>query len=116
MAKKACPQSAAPVPQRRQFTDVMAKKACPQSAAPVPQRRQFTDEFRREAVQMMLDGHSAASVAHSAASVAQRTLSTSALLDRLSHPLPVRDPYDDQEISIRSVRQTLSTSVFRQGS
>jgi len=41
----------------------MAKKACPQSAAPVPQRRQFTDEFRREAVQMMLDGHSAASVA-----------------------------------------------------
>src|SRR5580698_7997750 len=26
-------------------------------------RREFTEEFRREAVQMMLDGHSAASVA-----------------------------------------------------
>ena len=41
----------------------MAKKARPQPAAPVPKRRQFTDEFRRDAVQMMLDGHSAASVA-----------------------------------------------------
>ncbi|MFO0904974.1 MAG: transposase [Pirellulales bacterium] len=28
-----------------------------------PQRRQYTDEFKREAVQMMLDGHSAASIA-----------------------------------------------------
>jgi transposase len=28
-----------------------------------PKRRQFTDEFRREAVQMMLDGLSAAAVA-----------------------------------------------------
>ena len=41
----------------------MARKAPPKPAAPVPKRRQFTDEFRRDAVQMMLDGHSAASVA-----------------------------------------------------
>jgi len=34
------------------------------SKKPVPQtRRRFTDEFKREAVQMLLDGHSAASVA-----------------------------------------------------
>ena len=32
----------------------------PSSRSP---RRQFTEEFRREAVQMMLDGHSAGSVA-----------------------------------------------------
>ena len=41
----------------------MTKKAGmlkPSSRAP---RRQYTEEFRREAVQMMLDGHSAASVA-----------------------------------------------------
>jgi transposase len=41
----------------------MAKQARPQPVSPVPKRRRFTDEFRREAVQMMLDGHSAASVA-----------------------------------------------------
>jgi transposase len=41
----------------------MARKTAPKSAAPVPKRRQFTDEFRQDAVQMMLDGHSAASVA-----------------------------------------------------
>ena len=41
----------------------MARKAPPKPAAPVPKRRQFTDEFRRDAVQMMLDGHTAASVA-----------------------------------------------------
>ena len=41
----------------------MAKKARPQPAAAVPKRRRFTDDFRREAVQMMLDGHSAPSVA-----------------------------------------------------
>ncbi|MFO0904212.1 MAG: transposase [Pirellulales bacterium] len=28
-----------------------------------PQRRQYTDEYKRETVQMMLDGHSAASIA-----------------------------------------------------
>ena len=41
----------------------MANKARkPEPAAP-PKRRVYTDEFRREAVQMMLDGHTAASVA-----------------------------------------------------
>ena len=37
----------------------MARK----SAETRTRRRRFTDEFRRDAVQMMLDGHSAASVA-----------------------------------------------------
>jgi transposase len=41
----------------------MARKAPSKPAALVPKRRHFTDEFRRDAVQMMLDGHSAASVA-----------------------------------------------------
>src|SRR5882724_5844514 len=41
----------------------MAKKAHSQPAVLVPTRRRFTEEFRREAVQMMLDGHTAASVA-----------------------------------------------------
>jgi transposase len=40
----------------------MAKKAVPQPVV-VSKRRRFTDDFRRDAVQMMLDGHSAASVA-----------------------------------------------------
>lgn len=34
-----------------------------QPAAPVRTRRTFTEEFRREAVQMLLDGHSVLSVA-----------------------------------------------------
>jgi transposase len=38
------------------------KAGKPEPAAP-PKRRVFTDEFRREAVQMMLDGHTPASVA-----------------------------------------------------
>lgn len=38
------------------------KAGKPEPAAP-PKRRVFTDEFRREAVQMMLDGHTVASVA-----------------------------------------------------
>jgi transposase-like protein len=41
----------------------MTKKVYPKPSAPVSKQRQFTDEFRREAVQMMLDGHSTASVA-----------------------------------------------------
>lgn len=38
---------------------MMAKKTLP-AASP---RRQFTEEFRRDAVQMLLDGHSGPSVA-----------------------------------------------------
>jgi len=41
----------------------MGKKAWKPEAAARAKRRVFTDEFRREAVQMMLDGHTAASVA-----------------------------------------------------
>jgi transposase len=41
----------------------MAGKAPPQPVSPVAKRRRFDEEFRREAVQMMLDGHTAASVA-----------------------------------------------------
>jgi len=41
----------------------MSKKAgMPKPALPA-RRREFTEEFRREAVQMLLDGHSAASIA-----------------------------------------------------
>ena len=39
-------------------------RSVPQSApVPTTTRRQFTEEFRRDAVQMLLDGHTAASVA-----------------------------------------------------
>jgi transposase len=41
----------------------MAKKAGKPELPVRAQRRVFTDEFRREAVQMMLDGHTAKSVA-----------------------------------------------------
>jgi transposase len=41
----------------------MDKKARMPESAARSKRRVFTDEFRREAVQMMLDGHTAASVA-----------------------------------------------------
>src|SRR6188474_591890 len=42
----------------------MSKKPSPQKLVqPRTTRREFTDEFKREAVQMLLDGHGAASVA-----------------------------------------------------
>src|SRR5271166_2541434 len=41
----------------------MAKKAGMQEPPIRAGRRRFTEEFRREAVQMMLDGHTAAAVA-----------------------------------------------------
>ncbi len=41
----------------------MTKKAGKQGPPVRARRREFTDEFRREAVQMMLDGHTAGSVA-----------------------------------------------------
>ena len=41
----------------------MLKKAGRREPAKQKRRREFTEEFRREAVQMLLDGHSAASVA-----------------------------------------------------
>ena len=40
----------------------MTKKARKPGPPKRAERREFTDEFRREAVQMMLDGHTAASV------------------------------------------------------
>ena len=39
----------------------MPRKATP--AAPPATRRKFTEEFRRQAIQMILDGHTATSVA-----------------------------------------------------
>ena len=41
----------------------MARKVPSRPLSPTHPRRRFTDEFRREAVQMMVDGHTAASVA-----------------------------------------------------
>jgi transposase len=41
----------------------MGKKAWKPGTTAPSKRRVFTEEFRREAVQMMLDGHAAASVA-----------------------------------------------------
>ena len=41
----------------------MTKKAGRLEPPRPKRRREFTEEFRREAVQMLLDGHSAASVA-----------------------------------------------------
>lgn len=39
----------------------MPRKAPP--PAPLPTRRKFTEEFRRQAIQMILDGHTATGVA-----------------------------------------------------
>ena len=41
----------------------MAKKSSPAIANASPSRRRFSDEFRRDAVQMLLDGHAATDVA-----------------------------------------------------
>lgn len=41
----------------------MSRKALTPPVETGASRRRFTDEFRRDAVQMLLDGHSAASVA-----------------------------------------------------
>jgi len=41
----------------------MPPKTSQSSPISTAKRRRFTDEFRREAVQMLLDGHTAASVA-----------------------------------------------------
>jgi transposase len=41
----------------------MPQEARTPKPSPPARRREFTEEFRHEAVQMMLDGHSAASVA-----------------------------------------------------
>ena len=41
----------------------MPRKAAAASPSATPKPRRFTDEFRREAVQMLVDCHSAASVA-----------------------------------------------------
>jgi transposase len=70
----------------------MAKKVSP---PPVAKRRRFTEEFRREAVQMLLDGHTAASVAP------RLGLSCPALLYRWKQQLlrdsgPVASSLDDR--------------------
>ncbi|OWK34523.1 transposase [Fimbriiglobus ruber] len=41
----------------------MAKKPVPTTPKSPPPRRQFSDAFRRDAVPMLLDGHTAVSVA-----------------------------------------------------
>ncbi len=41
----------------------MGKKPLNRKPTPVASRREFTDEFKREAVQMPLDGHKAGSIA-----------------------------------------------------
>ena len=41
----------------------MARKSRSAPVVPPTKRRQYTEEFRRDAVQMMLDGHTAESVA-----------------------------------------------------
>ena len=41
----------------------MAQKSSPATPTSSPSRRRFSDEFRREAVQMLLDGHAATDVA-----------------------------------------------------
>ena len=51
----------------------MSKKPVDRKPAePLAKRRKFTEEFKREAVQMLLDGHSASSVAER---LGQRALS-----------------------------------------
>lgn len=41
----------------------MARKPVPATTPSSPSRRRFSDEFRRDAVQMLLDGHTATDVA-----------------------------------------------------
>ena len=73
----------------------MAKQSPPPQAVPVPKRRRFTEDFRREAVQMMRDGHTAASVAE------RLGISCPTLLDRWKQQVlhrggPVAASLDDR--------------------
>ena len=73
----------------------MARKAPPKPATPVLKRRQFTDEFRREAVRLLLDGHSAPSVAQRLG-ITCTTLLYRWKQQQLRHSGPVAATLDDR--------------------
>lgn len=90
----------------------MAQKSVPPQ--PRRSRRQFTDEFRREAVQMLLDGHTATSVAE------RLGLSCPTLLYRwkaqqLQRSGPVASSLDDRvrELETELLRVTRERDVLK---
>ncbi len=90
----------------------MARKA-PTPARP-RSRRQFTDEFRRDAVQMLLDGHSAASI------VERLGLSGPTLLYRwkaqqLRHGGPIASSLEDRvrALEVELARVTRERDVLK---
>jgi hypothetical protein len=58
-------------------------------------RRRFMDEFKAEAVQMLFDGHTAASAVQLRPLLQRRTL---AFVAGVRHPSPVRDPTGPRKI------------------
>lgn len=89
----------------------MPRKATP--PAPPATRRKFTDEFRRQAIQMILDGHTATSVA-------QRLGIDPALLYKwkarqLEHAGPVTSTLEDRvkQLEAELLRVTRERDVLK---
>jgi transposase len=92
----------------------MVPKAPAPAQKPSRSRRQFTEEFRRDAVQMLLDGHTAASVAE------RLGLSCPTLLYRwkaqqLQRSGPVASSLDDRvrELEAELLRVTRERDVLK---
>jgi transposase len=92
----------------------MAPKAPTPTPKPQRSRRQFTEEFRRDAVQMLLDGHTAASVSE------RLGLSCPTLLYRwkaqqLQRSGPVASSLDDRvrELEAELLRVTRERDVLK---
>jgi transposase len=92
----------------------MPRKAPAAVPSATPKRRRFTDEFRREAVQMLVDGHSAASVAE------RLGLSSPTILYRwkafqLRQAGPVASSLDDriQQLEAELLRVTRERDILK---
>ena len=92
----------------------MAKKPLPTTAKSPSTRRRFSDEFRKEAVQMLLDGHTATSI------VERLGLSGPTLLYRwkaqqLQQSGPVASSLDDRvrELEAELLRVTRERDILK---
>jgi transposase len=92
----------------------MPRKAPTASPSATPKRRRFTDEFRREAVQMLVDGHTASSVAE------RLGLSSPTILYRwkalqLRQAGPVASSLDDriQQLEAELLRVTRERDILK---
>ena len=78
-------------------------------------RRRFTEEFRRDAVQMLLDGHSAASVAERKLGLSCSTLLYRWKAQQLERSGPVASTLEDRvrELEAELLRVTRERDVLK---